>query len=70
MKLYLKDIRFWILLFFVVRLYGIFFPPLEVSHNWRQTTVTMVARNFVEDGADILHPKIDIAGEKSGITGM
>lgn len=65
-----KDIRFWVLLFFVVRLYGIFFPPLEVSHNWRQTTVTMVARNFVENGADILHPKIDIAGEKTGITGM
>jgi hypothetical protein len=67
---YFKDIRFWIFLFFIVRLYGIWFPPLEVSHNWRQTTVTMVARNFVEEGADILHPKIDIAGEKTGITGM
>ncbi len=67
---YFKNIRFWIFLFFVVRLYGIWFPPLEVSHNWRQTTVTMVARNFYEDGADLLHPKIDIAGEMSGVTGM
>lgn len=67
---YFKDIRFWIILFFIVRLYGIFFPPLEVSHNWRQTTVTMVARNFSEEGANLLYPKIDIAGEKSGITGM
>ncbi|MFM6983581.1 MAG: hypothetical protein ACKOXF_05580, partial [Chitinophagaceae bacterium] len=67
---YLKDIRFWIIVFFIVRLYGIMFPPLEVSHNWRQTTVTMVARNFTEDGAHLLYPKIDIAGEKSGITGM
>lgn len=64
------DIRFWILLFFIVRLYHVANPPLEVAHNWRQTTVTMVARNFVESGPDLLHPKIDIAGEKSGITGM
>lgn len=67
---YLKDIRFWIIVFFIVRLYGILFPPLEVSHNWRQTTVTMVARNFSEEGPHLLYPKIDIAGEKSGITGM
>lgn len=66
----LKDIRFWILLFFALRLYGITLPPLEVAHNWRQTTVTMVARNFYEIDANILYPRIDIAGEKSGITGM
>lgn len=66
----LKDIRFWIVLFFVMRLYGITLPPLEVAHNWRQTTVAMVARNFYELDANILYPRIDIAGEKSGITGM
>lgn len=65
-----KDIRFWIVLFFVIRLYGITQPPLEVSHNWRQSTVVMVARNFYEGDANIAYPKIDIAGEKSGITGM
>lgn len=65
-----SDIRFWILLFFIIRLYGITLPPLEVAHNWRQTTVTMVARNFYETGPDILYPRIDIAGEKTGITGM
>ena len=64
------DIRFWIVLFFVLRLYGITNPPLEVAHNWRQTTVTMVARNFYEADPSILYPRIDIAGEKSGITGM
>ena len=66
----LKDIRFWILFFFLVRLIGITNPPLEVAHNWRQTTVTMVARNFLEIDNNILYPRIDIAGEKTGITGM
>lgn len=66
----LVDIRFWILAFALLRLYGITYPPLEVAHNWRQTTVTMVARNFYEISPDILHPRIDIAGDKTGITGM
>lgn len=66
----MTDIRFWIVLFFILRLYGITNPPLEVAHNWRQTTVTMAARNFLETDSNILYPRIDIAGEKSGITGM
>lgn len=70
MKKIFKDIRFWVILFFVIRLYGITFPPLEVSHNWRQTTVTMPARNFLEVDNNIFYPRIDFAGEKTGITGM
>lgn len=66
----LSNIRFWIILFFIVRLFGVTNPPLEVAHNWRQTTVTMVARNFLEVDNSILYPRIDIAGEKPGITGM
>lgn len=66
----LSDIRFWILAFFLVRLFGITNPPLEIGHNWRQTTVTMVARNFLEVDNDILYPRVDMAGEKTGITGM
>lgn len=65
-----KDIRFWIVLFFLVRMYGITNPPLEVAHNWRQTTGTMVTRNFYEGSANILYPRVDFAGEKTGITGM
>jgi hypothetical protein len=30
----------------------------------------MVARNFLETDANILYPRVDMAGEKSGITGM
>lgn len=51
-------------------MYGITNPPLEVAHNWRQTTGTMVTRNFYEESANILYPRIDFAGEKTGITGM
>lgn len=64
------DVRYIIFLVFLLRLYGITQPPIEVAHNWRQTTVTMVARNFFEVDANILYPRIDIAGEKTGITGM
>jgi 4-amino-4-deoxy-L-arabinose transferase-like glycosyltransferase len=66
----LNDIRFWIVIFFLIRLIGITNPPIEVGHNWRQSTGTMVARNFLESDNNILYPRIDIAGEKSGITGM
>lgn len=66
----LTDIRFWIVLFFAVRLHGITRPPLEFAHNWRQTTVCMVSRNFLETDANIFYPRLDIAGEKTGITGM
>jgi hypothetical protein len=64
------DIRFWILVLFCLRLVGITNPPLETGHNWRQTTVAMVARNFLEVDNNIFFPRIDIAGELSGITGM
>ena len=67
---FLWDIRIWVLLLFVLRLVGITQPPLETAHHWRQTTVTMTARNFHELGLDLLHPRVDMAGEKSGITGM
>ncbi|MCX6235324.1 MAG: hypothetical protein NT175_11520 [Bacteroidetes bacterium] len=33
------DIRLWIILFFLLRLYGITNPPLESAHIWRQVTV-------------------------------
>jgi 4-amino-4-deoxy-L-arabinose transferase-like glycosyltransferase len=69
-KKIVEDIRFWILLFFIIRLFGITNPPLEVGHNWRQTTVAMIARNFHEIDANIFYPRIDIAGELTGITGM
>lgn len=64
-----SDIRCWIILFFVIRLYGITDPPLEAAHNWRQACGCMVARNFLEVDANIFYPRVDMAGEKTGITG-
>lgn len=70
MKSLSKDIRFWILLLVLIRLVGVTNPPLENSHSWRQTTVTMVARNYYETDPNILYPRIDIGGDLTGITGM
>ncbi len=44
-------------------------PPLEVGHNWRQTDGLMIARNFYERDSNIFYPRVDVAGEKSGIVG-
>lgn len=65
-----SDIRFWVALAFAARLVGISNPPLETSHHWRQTSVLMVARNYAEQGVDLLHPRMDTAGTLTGITGM
>lgn len=69
LRFLLSDFRFWILIFFAIRLIGITNAPLEVAHNWRQVTGNMVARNFLETDANIFYPRVDMAGEKTGITG-
>jgi hypothetical protein len=66
---WVSDIRFWIVFYFTIRLIGITNAPLEVDHNWRQSLTNMTARNFVEEGADLFHPKIDMAGNRTGIIG-
>ncbi len=64
------DIRLWLCLAFIIRLIGITNPPFDPPYNWREADVLTVARNFVEVDANILYPRVDSAGEKSGITGM
>ena len=63
------DIRFWIILFFIIRLYGITNPPLEIAHSWRQSLTNMIARNFLEEDPNILYPRIDMRGAGAGIIG-
>ena len=65
----LSDIRCWIIFFFVIRLIGITNPPLETGHNWRQSLTAMIARNFLETDNNIFYPRIDMAGNESGIIG-
>lgn len=64
-----SDIRSWIVLFFLLRLIGITNPPLETGHNWRQSLTAMIARNFLETDNNILYPRVDMAGDLSGIIG-
>ncbi len=65
---HLADARILILIFFLIRLYGITNPPLERNHNWRQATTNMYARNFLEVDNNILYSRVDMAGDLSGIT--
>ncbi|TSA25964.1 MAG: hypothetical protein D4R67_08885 [Bacteroidetes bacterium] len=58
----LSDIRFWILLFFAVRLFGITDPPIETTHSWRQAFTCMVSRNMVEISANPMYPRTDMPG--------
>jgi hypothetical protein len=62
-----EDFRFWILVFFVLRLYGITNPPIETGHSWRQSFTCMVARNFLEEDPDIFYPRIDYSGEREDV---
>jgi 4-amino-4-deoxy-L-arabinose transferase-like glycosyltransferase len=66
---YIKDIRFWILFFFLIRLIGITNPPLEISHNWRQSFTNTVARNFLEVDNNIFYPRAVIFGNNNGVLG-
>lgn len=66
---YAGDIRVWIAAFFILHLTTITLPPLEPASTWRQTDGLMVARNFYETDANILYPRVDVAGDLSGIVG-
>lgn len=68
-KAILSDIRFWILIFFLIRMVGITNPPLETGHGWRQSLTCMIARNFVETDNNILYPRIDYSGSSADIIG-
>ncbi len=63
------NIGFWIIIFFLIRLVGIFNPPLETVHNWRQTFTCMIARNFLESSPNILYPQVDTSGSQPGYVG-
>ncbi len=70
LKSVLTSVPFYVLLFALLRLYGITNPPLETGHNWRQITGLMVARNFYETDANIFYPRVDDCGDREGIVAM
>jgi hypothetical protein len=62
-----KILLFTILILgFVLRLYR-FDGPIADWHSWRQVETSMVSRNFVTGGFDLLHPRMDnISNVQSG----
>jgi 4-amino-4-deoxy-L-arabinose transferase-like glycosyltransferase len=51
---------------FLLRLYHIDFP-IAGWHSWRQADTAAMARNFYENGFDLLYPQIDWGGNSSGV---
>ena len=70
LKTYEGKVIVLIVLLFAVRLFHITDPPIEVSHNWRQTTSLMVARNFYQLDNNIFYPTLDETGDQRGVVGM
>lgn len=66
-KVLFGDIRFWIVLSFIIRLIGITDAPLEGGHNWRQSLTAMMGRNFLDTGPNLFYPTIDMDGINTGI---
>ena len=65
-----SNIAFWIGLFFLVHLIGIYHPPIEAAHSWRQATGLMVARNYFEGNTSFFFPMVDETNGGIGIIGM
>jgi len=65
-----SNIFFWIALFFLVHLIGIWNPPIEAAHSWRQATGLMVARNYFEGNTSFWYPMVDETSGGTGIIGM
>lgn len=62
-------IQIWLGFLFIIRLFGITNPPLETGHNWRQSLTASIARNFLEVDPNLFFPRVDIAGDLTGILG-
>jgi len=67
---YVKSVGFWIFIFFLIHLLGIWHPPLEAAHSWRQATGLMVARNYFEGNTSFCFPMVDETNGGSGVIGM
>ena len=57
-------------MFFLVHLIGIWNPPIEAAHSWRQATGLMVARNYFEGNTSFWYPMVNETSGGTGIIGM
>lgn len=65
-----SNIFVWIALFFLLHLIGIWNPPIEAAHSWRQATGLMVARNYFAGNTSFWYPMVDETSGGTGIIGM
>lgn len=62
--------RWWILLLFLGCQVPFLLQPLGGLHKWRQADTMATARDLALESPDPFHPRIDLRGDRSGITGM
>jgi len=60
-----KLIKYILLVAFLIRLYNLNFP-VSGWHSWRQADTASIAKNFYENGHNILYPQIDWGGNTPG----
>ncbi|MEZ4909546.1 MAG: glycosyltransferase family 39 protein [Saprospiraceae bacterium] len=60
------DIRFWLFIFFLIRLETINLPPLD-EHSWRQCITLGVAKSYLEVDPCFFEPKTVICDSRDGI---
>ena len=65
-KTSVTDIRFWLFVFFLIRLETIDLPPLD-EHAWRQCITLGVAKSYLEVDSNFLEPKTVICDSREGI---
>ncbi|MBI2025910.1 MAG: glycosyltransferase family 39 protein [Candidatus Levybacteria bacterium] len=66
-KLEVIFLTLFFVLGFIFRLYR-FDSPIADWHSWRQADTSVVSRNFVQNGFNLLHPKFDdLSNVPSGI---
>lgn len=70
MRQWLNDLRFWMVVVFLLQLPFITQPPIDSSHTWRQTLTGTVARNMANGEGNLFYPVIDHNGASTGIIGM
>jgi hypothetical protein len=66
-KRFFSQIEGVIFIFFIVRIYGITFPPLETWHSWRQGLTNMMARNIYRGEGSLMYPTVDMTGSNNPV---
>ena len=66
LKTVTTDFRFWLFIFFIIRMETINLPPLD-EHSWRQCITLGVAKSYLEVDASFFEPKTIICDSRDGI---